>query len=382
MPRHAVTAADVTAAAASGDATLFVDGDALLTPLARDEASRLGVRLVERRPPTAGAPDGARGVAAAVHVPAGVQLEPFAFDVGRPDMDVRTSDVVTDAHGSPMAAGFMTLREGSFPWSLSYDEVEYVIEGELHIGTPDGTLVGRPGDVLYLPKGMDITFGTPSWARFLYVTYPAQWAGAPEPPVWDRPATFPVRAVHNARCSTCGGEIGTKPAHLTQIDESHFGPKTDPRVALRGKVDSLQALALLVAARARHEQRHELAAHLATVAAYARELLSAEYHGRAVDPISLDGLDEDALHAATHDPQAALGVPHVTPGPDDPELAHWLGSLRCAVREAELLAWAAFAPEASSAERTSIGEGLNRLSSAVYYLQLLLAGDRPEGVRR
>ncbi|HEY0775154.1 MAG TPA: hypothetical protein VGD51_13780 [Nocardioidaceae bacterium] len=28
-----------------------------------------------------------------------------------------------------------------------------------------------------MPKGSSITFGTPSWTRFLYVTYPADWGG-------------------------------------------------------------------------------------------------------------------------------------------------------------------------------------------------------------
>ena len=69
----------------------------------------------------------------------------------------------------------MTLTAGSFPWTLNYDEVQIVLEGELHIGTPDGVRVGRPGDVLYVPKGSTITFSTPTWAKFVYVTYPADW---------------------------------------------------------------------------------------------------------------------------------------------------------------------------------------------------------------
>jgi ethanolamine utilization protein EutQ len=77
----------------------------------------------------------------------------------------------------PMAAGVMSLREGSFAWRLDYDEVEYVLEGELHITCGDERVVGRPGDVIAVPKGSSITFGTPSWARFLYVTYPADWGG-------------------------------------------------------------------------------------------------------------------------------------------------------------------------------------------------------------
>jgi ethanolamine utilization protein EutQ len=92
-------------------------------------------------------------------------------------MDVRTRDVVTGEHGVPMAAGLMSLREGSFPWTLDYDEVEYVLEGELHLTCGDQVVVARPGDVVAVPRGSSITFGTPSWARFLYVTYPADWGG-------------------------------------------------------------------------------------------------------------------------------------------------------------------------------------------------------------
>ena len=106
-----------------------------------------------------------------------MELAPFPVELRRPEMDVRLRDVVTAADGLPMAAGMMSLREGSFPWTLDYDEVEYVIEGELHITTADKKVVGRPGDVIAVPRGSSITFGTPSWARFLYVTYPADWAG-------------------------------------------------------------------------------------------------------------------------------------------------------------------------------------------------------------
>ena len=107
-----------------------------------------------------------------------VELTPFPFPGPTPAMDCRLADVITaEEHGAPIAAGFLSLHAGSFPWTLDYDEVEYVVEGELHIGTEQGTVVGRPGDVLYIPRGTSITFGTPSWAKFLYVTYPADWAG-------------------------------------------------------------------------------------------------------------------------------------------------------------------------------------------------------------
>lgn len=105
-----------------------------------------------------------------------IHLEPFPFDVKRPAMDIRLVDVVTSEHGSPMAAGVMSFREGSFPWTLNYAEIDLVLEGELHIETTQGTIVGKPGDVLYIPEGTSISFATPSWTKFFYVTFPADWS--------------------------------------------------------------------------------------------------------------------------------------------------------------------------------------------------------------
>ncbi len=190
MSRRFLTADDVLRHARTGATELVVAPGDLLTPLARDVAGEKGLRVVVRVPDTdptecvvAGPSGGSGPVGRTVprlrHVPGvdRIGLEPFPAEIHRPQMDVRLLDVVTAEHGMPMATGVMSLREGSFPWTLDYDEVEYVIEGELHIRTDDQLVVGRPVDVIAVPKGSQITFGTPSWARFLYVTYPADWSG-------------------------------------------------------------------------------------------------------------------------------------------------------------------------------------------------------------
>ena len=51
-----------------------------------------------------------------------------------PGMQVATGDVVTDADGAPMAAGYMPITQGSFPWTLNYDEVQIVLEDDLDGG--------------------------------------------------------------------------------------------------------------------------------------------------------------------------------------------------------------------------------------------------------
>lgn len=104
-----------------------------------------------------------------------IQLEPFAFDVGRPDMNIHLKDVIGADHGSPMAAGFMTWGQGSFPWTLNYDEIDFVIDGQLEIRLDNQVVVGHPGDVIYIPKGSNIFFGSPSYAKVFYVAFPADW---------------------------------------------------------------------------------------------------------------------------------------------------------------------------------------------------------------
>ncbi|GAA1542239.1 cupin domain-containing protein [Nocardioides humi] len=176
---RALAAADVRAAAAAGRRELAVPPHARVTPLARDTARELGVLLVPARPPEPAPAPPSAGAAAIRHVDAReIALDPFPYPGPEPGQDVRVGDVVDAGHGSPMAAGFLTLTRGCFPWTLTYDEIEYVVEGELHLGIDGTTIVGHPGDVLYVPKGSAITFGTPSWARILYVTYPADWEGS------------------------------------------------------------------------------------------------------------------------------------------------------------------------------------------------------------
>ena len=93
------------------------------------------------------------------------------------DKQVGIADVITAADGAPIAAGFMAWSQCFFPWTLDYDEIDLVLEGELHIRHNGQTYVGKSGDVFYIPKGSAIEFGTTSAVRFFYVTYPANWQG-------------------------------------------------------------------------------------------------------------------------------------------------------------------------------------------------------------
>ncbi|AQX16861.1 hypothetical protein BCR15_07315 [Tessaracoccus lapidicaptus] len=205
---------------------------------------------------------------------------------------------------------------------------------------------------------------------------------APGPPAasvgtaWDRPAEFPVRLEGDLPCcTTCGTPVKKKVSSLTQLNASHYAPKTHPRIVLRGRVDSLLAFTMLAQSRALTDGHLAIAEHLGTLAAYCRELTSAEYGERPVAPLALRDVSADELHRATHQPDKALGIPHLTIDGASVELQHWLNVCRTQSRELEITALEAFeSPHHPYGE--SICHAMNRLSSAFYYLQLLLEAGR------
>ncbi len=192
MARKVFTAADIRAWKECGEAKIELSPGDIVTPEAEDVAHELSIALVhlendpladevrsvikalhsgdlDKRPPSA------RGAKVQLVRGNQVALEPFAFDVKRPDMNIRATDVITDHDGSPMGAGVMSFQQGSFPWTLNYDEIDYVIEGELEIRVGDESYLGRAGDIIFIPRGTSILFCTPTYCRFMYVTYTANW---------------------------------------------------------------------------------------------------------------------------------------------------------------------------------------------------------------
>ena len=168
--------------------------DTVITPAAWSKARELGIGVEQTdaapaAPTTATAttaPAGDPGSAersvdkSGVVVVRGRSVRLGKFTGAGVDRDIGLIDLVTGADGSPMTAGIMSFgREDSFPWSLDYDEIDLVLEGVLTIEIDGRKVEGKTGDVLYIPKGSRIVFGTPSRTRVFYVTHPASWASAP-----------------------------------------------------------------------------------------------------------------------------------------------------------------------------------------------------------
>ena len=86
----------------------------------------------------------------------------------------------------------------------------------------------------------------------------------------------------------------------------------------------------------------------------------------------LCGLTESEIRTRSHFPQKYYGQPHFMPGVSDGAVIARLNRARCAAREAELAAVAAFADREGNPTRVDILQAMNRMSSMLYILMIRL----------
>lgn len=98
------------------------------------------------------------------------------LDTGKASDRVFTHDLFSLEESPRLGCGIMEMEETTFDWTLNYDEIDYVIEGTLTIIKNGTSVTAGPGELILIPKGSSIQFSVPGKARFLYVTYPADWA--------------------------------------------------------------------------------------------------------------------------------------------------------------------------------------------------------------
>ncbi len=160
-----------------------------------------------------------------------------------------------------------------------------------------------------------------------------------------------------------GGYMEEKPEQMTHLNAEFLVPKTHPRIAFRGAVDTLEAELLLCCAGAAGEIRRQLEEALR----FTRNLLGHEVLDEPVKEMTLGGMDESALRARSHRPQDFYNQPHFMPSPDDGQLLLQVNRARCAARAAELKAVAAFC-----GSREDLLRAFNRLSSFLYLIMIQL----------
>ncbi len=357
------------------------------------------------------------------------------FDGAQPHC-VGLTDLVTDQDGSSMAAGFMQWENAFFPWTLNYDEIDMVLEGELHVRHQGETLVAKAGDVMFIPKGSSIEFGTPSTVRFLYVAWLSKLAIAMNDFIteaWlranhtlseggeihlpadarltpsarellesrhlrvkfldrqgrlfvedDEQTPQPVHVLTSsdhppqACCELCHQPVGKKPDTLTHLTADTLVAKNDPRLAFRAVLDSTIALTVWL----QIELAEPWQPWLTDIRSRLGNIMRADALEEPLAAQSIAGFSEAQLHRLSHQPLRYLGHDHLVPEARHGRDVALLNLLRSKVREAEVTAAQVFITPQFAVQRADIMQALNRLSSAVYVMMILGVTDSPPTLRQ
>ena len=163
-----------------------------------------------------------------------------------------------------------------------------------------------------------------------------------------------------------GAELDRKPEHMTHLHGNVLVPKTHPRIAFRGAMDSLEAELMLC----QLNISQSLQKYLEEILSLARMLIRCEVMEEPVPTGDLCGLTEAEQRSRSHRPQDYYGQPHFMPEAADGPQILWLNRCRCAARSAELAAARAFTDRNGCACRSDILQALNRMSSMLYILMI------------
>ncbi|MEM9497915.1 MAG: ethanolamine utilization protein EutQ [Pseudomonadota bacterium] len=85
------------------------------------------------------------------------------------------AEVTGTGDGTRLGTGFARMTKASIPWTVRYDEVLVVLEGQITARTADGDLTANPQDCIWLPAGTQLTYIAENTLVF-YAIEPANWA--------------------------------------------------------------------------------------------------------------------------------------------------------------------------------------------------------------
>lgn len=215
--KRLISAKDVEALIKKGETKFYIDSNVIITPSAKDLAKLNGIEFTEEAPTVETKSLGAEKLPidgmdsemlltffktmmnkgllqemlnclskpnapyvcekdkGGLKVVRGNTVKMDVFDTGNKKAKAYYQELVSKEE-SKMSAGFLTIENSRFDWELTYEEIDYVIEGTLTVEINGNTYTAYPGDVLFVPSGSKVVWGSPDKARIFYTTYPANWA--------------------------------------------------------------------------------------------------------------------------------------------------------------------------------------------------------------
>lgn len=172
-----------------------------------------------------------------------------------------------------------------------------------------------------------------------------------------------------------GGYLEEKPEHMTHLNGDMLVSKLHPRIALRGALDTLEAELILAQQALDPPYRDELG----EILSLAREIMRCDVLEQPLELTTLCCLTQEEQRSHSHRPQDYYGQPHFMPDFSDGPGIAWLNRARCAARETERYAIAAYQDRDGVPTREDIPRALNRMSSMLYILMIRLKASKKIG---
>ena len=98
------------------------------------------------------------------------------FDTGISGNKVYYKEILSSKESQNIASGFIKIIDSTFNWHLSYDEIDFIMEGDVTIKINGKEYTAYTGDIIYIPKGSDVIWSAKEYTKLLYITYPANWS--------------------------------------------------------------------------------------------------------------------------------------------------------------------------------------------------------------
>lgn len=173
-----------------------------------------------------------------------------------------------------------------------------------------------------------------------------------------------------------------KPEHMTHLHATKAVSKDHPRIVLRGRLDSLIADFVLAQNELGREGEMQGQAGvvvkrcMADLRSWLGHILRAEVTEEALPPLKMATLSYEKIRDFSHYPLRFLHYDHVVPEASQGVDTARLNYLRAKTREVELCAVHTFTDAQGQVTREDVVLALNRLSSAVYVLMILVVAQR------
>lgn len=165
------------------------------------------------------------------------------------------------------------------------------------------------------------------------------------------------------------GEIMTvKPESMTHLFNDVLVYKDDPRIILRGRLDTLQAHIIETQVRFHEKKRNDLISQLDELLSFTREILKSEVLNEPLEEKKVLGMDSEEIRDLSHNTKKYFNIKQMV-------LVNYklglvvskLNFLRTYSRECELSAVIAYR-EGDKINQETIIKSLNRLSSCFHIL--------------